>query len=68
MLSLHEDDEYPLELDVDATPYAIPFQVRFEAGQRRLFDASPTSDECDHSASWRRLPLLMRTSTLSRPP
>lgn len=46
MLSLHEDHESPLELDVNANPYGIPFQARFEPGEARLSDGNPMPDGC----------------------
>jgi len=46
MLSLQDDHECPLELDVDANPYAIPFQAHFERGQALLPDGSLMPDGC----------------------
>jgi hypothetical protein len=46
MLSLHEDHQCRLELDVDANPYGIPFHVRFEPGEARLSDGSPMPIGC----------------------
>ena len=45
-LALHHDHECPLELDVDANPYGIPFHAHFEPGQALLSDGSPMPDGC----------------------
>ena len=46
MLALHHDHECPLQFDVDANPYGIPFHARFEVGQALLSDGSPMPDGC----------------------
>ena len=46
MLTLHEDADCPLELDVDVNPYAVPFHARFQPGEALLSDGSPMPDGC----------------------
>ena len=46
MLILQEHLDCPLELDVDANPYGIPFYGEFKPGVALLSDGSPMPDGC----------------------
>ena len=46
VLTLHENHDCLLELDVGVDPYAIPFHVSFTSGRALLSDGTPMPDGC----------------------